>query len=157
VKTIIAIAVVCCVVTACNVGVKKDLISGLSVSNNGFSYDEAMLVDNENQPTKSNEVELNKTIAIVVTGIRNFTEKDGLVFPNLSMVVVDKADTVVLEGSDILSEQNGFSPADASTLSGTITAGSPMKAGESYHALMTIVDKLNPENRIEVNVDIVVK
>jgi hypothetical protein len=63
----------------------------------------------------------------------------------------------VLNGNDILANDNGFSPKDASVLEGTITVGNPMKSGETYHAKMRIWDKLKPENEITVDVDIVVK
>lgn len=156
-KNIIAMIALCVVAAACNVGVNKDFTTGLTIKNNGFSVGEAMLVNDQSQKLSNNEVEMNSTIAIAVTEIGNYELKDGRAFPGLDLNVVDKDGTVVLNGNDILANDNGFSPEDASVLEGTITVGNPMKSGETYHAKMRIWDKIKPENEITVDVDIVVK
>jgi len=158
-KNIIVCVTLCCVAAGCNfsAGAKKDLMTGLSVTNNGFSIGETMLVDAQNQKTTSNEVELNKTIAIVVEDIENYELKNGRAFPGLDLIVTDKDGGVVLDGKDIIATEEGYTPEDASVLRGTITVGNPMKSGETYHAKMRIYDKLKPESEINVDVDIVVK
>lgn len=158
-KNIIVFAMVCCVAVACNfsAGAKKDFMTGLSVTNNGFSLGEAVLVNDQNQKISTNEVELNKTVAIVVQDIQNYELKDGRAFPGLDLLVIDKDGAAVLQGDDILANEEGYTPEDASVLRGTITVGNPMKAGETYHAKMRIWDKLKPESEIVVNVDLVVK
>jgi len=158
-KNLFLYVALCCVVTACNfsAGTKKDLISGLSVSYNGFTISEAVLVDAQNERKLNNEVDLNSTVAIVVQGIANYELKDGHAFPGLDLIVTDKAGVAVLEGMDILANEEGYTPEDAAVLRGTITAGNPMVAGETYHAKMKIWDKLKPESVIDVQVDIVVK
>lgn len=161
-NTIILVALYCAF-TACNFskGAKKDLATGLSVTYNGFSIDDAILVNAQNERAKTNEVSIGQTVAIVVQGIEHYEEKDGRVFPILDLTVTNQEGTVVLEGKDILGpelqSENGFTLDGASTLRGTITVGDPMQSRENYHAVMRITDKLNPENFINAEVDLVVK
>jgi hypothetical protein len=156
-KNIFAFIAIAFVAFACSVGTRKDLVTGMAVSYNGFMVGETQLVNGQNQVTTSNEVSMNETMAIVVNGIENYQEKEGRVFPVLDLLVTDKDGGVALEGKDILATEEGYSPADASVLRGTVTIGNPMKSGETYHAKMTITDKLKPESVITVEVDLVVK
>ena len=164
-KNFIAFITLCFIIVACSgnfsKGTKEDLTTGLSVTYNGFSIDDASLVNSQNERAKNNEVAIGQTIAIVVDGIENYTQQDGRVFPILDITVTDKSGTVVLEGKDILGQerqqQNGFTPEYASNLRGTITVGAPMKAGETYHATMKISDQRNAENVIDAEVDLVAK
>lgn len=154
-KKLLSLILVTVVATSCSVGTKKDLSTGLSVSYNGFVIGDAGLLDDEGQRKSNNQVVYGKKIAIVVDDIRNWEMKDGKVFPGLDLIVKDDKDVVVLEGRDILN-QDGYDPKDATTLTGTITAGNPMKAGETYHAEMKIWDKLQTKSEIKAKVDIVV-
>lgn len=142
---------------SCSVGTRKDLVTGMSISYNGFSVGEANLVNGDNQVTTSNEVSMGEKMAIVVNDVEGYQEKEGRVFPVLDLLVTDKDGGVALEGSDILASDEGYLPEDASVLRGTITVGNPMRSGETYHAKMTITDKLKPESVITVEVDLIVK
>ena len=156
-KNILVVIVFLLAASACSVGTKTDLKSGLSVSYNGFMIGETSLVNDENQKTSSNEVKMDKTFAILVEDIQNYELKDGRAFPGLDILVTDKAGTTVLNASDILANEDGYTPEDAAVLRGTITAGRPMQVGETYHAKMKIYDKLKPESEIVAQVDFVVK
>lgn len=129
----------------------------MSISYNGFRVGEATLVNGENQVTTSNVVSMNEKIALVVNDIENYEEKEGRVFPVLDLIVTNKDGETTLEGKDILASEEGYLPQDAAVMRGTITVGNPMRSGETYHAKMTITDKLKPENVITVEVDLVVK
>ncbi len=137
-------------------GTNKDFISGLSVSNSGLDFEEANLVDADNLITKVNEVAMSKTISIEIKGITNYQVQDGQVYPGMDLVVTDKDGTVVLEGRDILADEEGYDAEKASVLSGTVTAGEPMTSGQTYLARMKVWDKLKPENQINAEVEIVV-
>ena len=158
-NNIFLLALVAIVWNACNfsVGTKKDLMTGLSVSNNGFSFEEAYLVGPDNVITKSNQVNLGSQIAIVVEGIENYELKDGKAFPGLSLVVTDKDGTAVISEPDLLAGPEGYPPTDASVLRGTVTVGAPMKSAEVYHVKMKVWDKNKTDNEINAEIDIVVQ
>ncbi|HZY81021.1 MAG TPA: hypothetical protein VFE50_15970 [Cyclobacteriaceae bacterium] len=157
-KKIIVLAMVCVVTAACSVGAKKDLITGLSVANVGFAYDDVTLVDDQNQPLTTKELAMGKSITVAMTGIRNYGLDNGRVFPVLDITVVDKADTVVLDLKDMLANDGqGYTPEEASSLSGTITAGAPMKPGETYFARVRLYDYVNLDSKLVANFEFVVK
>src|ERR1043166_6947022 len=132
-KKITVLVAACFAFASCNVsvGTNTDLKTGLSVSYNGFRIGESGLLDKDGQKKSNNQVLFGDEIAIVVAGVENYKLKDGRAFPGLDLVVTDKDGVVVLEGRDILAKDDGYVPAEASTLSGTITAGTPMRAGET--------------------------
>ncbi|HET7178846.1 MAG TPA: hypothetical protein VFI14_03940 [Chryseosolibacter sp.] len=135
-------------------GTKKDLRTGLSVSNKGFSFDDSYLVGPDNTRKADNKVPLNSTVAIVVQGIDHYVLKDGKAFPGLMLTVTDKDGKPVLDEQDLLAEYDGVAPTDAAVLRGTVTVGNPMQSGETYHVKMRVWDKNKFENEINAEVDI---
>lgn len=158
-KKILVYIVLACIVSACNFskGTNKDLATGMNLSYNGFRVGKASLVNGQNQVTSSNVVSMGEKVAIVVEDIENYEQENGHVFPKLDLIVTDKNGGVALEGNDIVGNDDGYTPEDAAIMRGTVTVGDPMRPGETYHAKMTITDKLKPENIITVEVDLVVK
>ena len=73
-KTIGLFVAICCITIACNKGIKKDFITGLSVTNNGLTFSDAMLVTPENTKATNNEVALGTKIGLGLEGVENFTE-----------------------------------------------------------------------------------
>jgi hypothetical protein len=144
---------------SCNfsAGTKKDLATGLSYSYHGFGVDEVLLVGPDNVAQRNNEVLLNTKIAIVAQGITNYELKDGKAFPGLMLRVTDKNDHAVIDEADLFANTEGYSPADASALRGSITIGNPMKSGEEYHVTMRVWDKTKLDNELTADVDVVVK
>ena len=144
---------------ACNfsAGTKKDLGSGLAYSYNGFGVDQVILVGPDNAAMSDNEVKLNAQVELVAHGLSNYVLKDGKAFPGLMLSVIDKQGTAVLSEADLFADTEGYPPADAAILRGTITVGDPMKAGQTYHVKMRIWDKNKPENELTADVDIEVK
>jgi hypothetical protein len=138
-------------------GKKKDLKTGLSVSNKGFSLDESYLVGPDNTRKADNQVPLNSTVAIVVEGVENYVLKAGKAYPGLMLTVTDKDGHAVLDEPDLLAKYDGFPPTDAAVLRGTVTVGNPMRSGETYHVKMRVWDKNKFENEITAEVDIDVK
>jgi len=151
---------IACLCSACSfsVGANKDFATGLSYSYNGFDVDRVVLVGPDNTIMGSNEVVLNSQVGIVVQGLTDYALKEGKAFPGIMMTVTDKSGATVINESDLFSEQKeGYSPADASVLRGTITIGNPMVSGQTYHAKMRIWDKVKPENELTAEVDLNVK
>lgn len=144
--------------TSCNfsVGTKTDLQTGLSVSHEGFRIEESYLVGSDNTRKADNEVPLNGTVAIVLEGVENYVLKDGKAYPGLMLTVTDAEGNSVIDENDLLADYDGVSPADASVLRGTITAGNPMVSGKTYHVKMRVWDKNKLENEIVAEVDIAV-
>ncbi|MFZ6013263.1 MAG: hypothetical protein ACOYXT_23170 [Bacteroidota bacterium] len=156
-KLIVLFAVSSVVFWSCNfsVGTKKDLATGLSVSNSGFSIQESFLVGPDDTPMKNNEVQLNSKVAIVIQGITNYVVENDKAFPGLMLSVTDKNGYAVVDEADLLSN-DGYPASDAAILRGTVTVGEPMKSGETYHIKMRIWDKKKPDSEIVAECDIVV-
>lgn len=147
------------ILSACNfsVGIKKDLMTGLSYSYNGFAVDEVVLVGPDNVAMNNNEVPFNSKVAIVVQGLSNYELKDGKAFPGLMITLTDKTGSAILDEPDLFSGSEGYSVADAAILRGSVTVADPMKSGETYHMKMHVWDKTKPENELTAEVDILVK
>jgi predicted small secreted protein len=147
------------VFNACNfsTGVKKDLGTGLSMSYNGFSVDEVVLAGPDNTAMRTNTVKLQTDVALVAQGLGNYTLKDEKAYPGLMLTVTDKTGIVILNGDDFFAGNDGYSPADASIIRGTVTIGDPMKSGETYHVKMRVWDKNKPETELVAEVDLVVE
>lgn len=153
----LGVALLC---SACNfsAGTNKDLATGLSFSYNGFRVGQVGLIGPDNAIMTSNEVVLNSQIALVVEGLSNYELKDGKAFPGMMMTVTDKAGVAVISEADLFAEgKEGYPPADAAVLRGTITIGNPMVSGQTYHAKIRIWDKVKPENELTATVDLHVK
>jgi hypothetical protein len=138
-------------------GVKMDLSTGTKTSYSGFSVEEIYIVDAEDNSLSNNEIPLDTKFSIVYQGIANYTLKDGKAFPGLSMQVTDAAGNFVLNEADLFSNSTeGYSTEDASVLRGTVTVGTPMQSGETYHCKIRVFDK-NSEAEIVSELDFTVK
>lgn len=153
------LALITLLVCSCNFssGTKKDLNTGLSVSHNGFTINNAYLVGSDNTPKGNNQVNIGDKVAIVIDGIENYELKDGKAFPGLSLTVTDKDGTAIISEADMLNNADGYSPTDAAIIRGTVTVGPPMRSTESYHAKMFVWDKNKPGKEITAEVDLVVQ
>ena len=116
-------------------GVKKDLGTGLSASYNGFAIEDVYLASGQDDTRLSNnKVTLGDKVSIILTGVDNYAEQNGKVFPGCTIILKDKA------GKEILNLPNAFASltegqpkAEASTLKAILTTGDPMVVGETYH------------------------
>lgn len=140
-------------------GVKKDLTTGLSTSYNGFSIEDVYLADGEEtNKASSNTLALGSKILIVVTGVGNYTVKDGKVFPGCTIILKDAAGKEILNLPDAFADQQDGLPAkEASTLKATLTTGDPMVVGQKYHFSAVFFDKLKKESTISSEVDVIMK
>jgi len=145
------------IMTSCNVGVNKDLLSGLKVTNNGLSYEEAYL-SVAGQKTTNTEFPLQTEVNLIASGIKGYVIKDSLVYIGASLSVFDKDNKEVLNYPDLFAayDSTGVSPVDAEVITLTLTTGNPMLAGESYIWKTRIWDK-NGKGEINTEVKISVK
>ena len=145
--------------TGCNFskGAKKDFGTGLSFSYNGFRVQNVLLIDPANKRMTDNKVQLNTQMAIVALGLSNYGLKDGKAFPGMMLMVTDKNGTPVISAADLFEGDQGHPPAAASELRGDITVGNPMVSGQTYHVKVHIWDKVNAENELNAEADLLVQ
>ncbi|MBX2899355.1 MAG: hypothetical protein KF775_06880 [Cyclobacteriaceae bacterium] len=123
-------------------GVKADLRTGAKTTYSGFAVENIYLVNADDQQLGSNELPLNSKFSVVYEGVANYTQKEGKVFPGLSMEVTDEAGNFILNEADLFSSYtDGFEAETASVLRGTVTVGEPMQAGQSYNCKVRVFDK----------------
>lgn len=143
--------------TSCSVGVKKDLMTKLTVTNKGLSLGEAYLTS-DGQKLETNEFVLGQKIKIQLEGVEGFTLKDGMAFPGASLLVEDKEGNVVLEKNDLFAElaETGVKAEDAKYLAATLDVGSPMEVGKTYIFTAHFWD-INSEGEITCELEYTVK
>ena len=148
-------------VASCNFskGVKKDLNTGLAVSYNGFAVEDAYLAQNdETNKMSDNKLALGSRVHVVLTGVDNYAETDGKVFPGCTIILTDQSGKELLNLPDAFSDASGgLNKAEATTLRATITTGDPMQAGATYHLKCRFYDKKKAENEIITHVDLVMQ
>ena len=149
----------CLIFAGCNYskGAKKDLLTGLSFSYNGFVVRDVLLIDPANKRMTDNKVQINSRIAIVALGLNNYGLKDGKVFPGMMLLVTDKKGTPILNAADLFAGDQGHPPAEATELRGDITIAKPMIAGQTYHVKVRIWDKVKTDNELNAETDVVVQ
>ena len=149
----------CLIFAGCNYskGAKKDLLTGLSFSYNGFVVRDVLLIDPTNKRMTDNKVQINSRIAIVALGLNNYGLKDGKVFPGMMLLVTDKKGTPILNAADLFAGDQGHPPAEATELRGDITIAKPMIAGQTYHVKVRIWDKVKTDNELNAETDVVVQ
>jgi len=127
---------------ACNVGYNKDFMTGLEVSYKGLSSEEIFLTAN-GRKLSTNEVGLNTDLVCFFQGVRGYQLNDNLAYIGASMILTDSDGNELLNEADLFSyyDDEGLTPEDLSSLSLSLTTGSPMEVGEEYNLQMKIWDK----------------
>ncbi len=136
-------------------GIKKDLNTGLVASYNGFSIDDIVITDEDRNRLDNNKIALGTRLFIVATGVKNYEEKNGSVFPGCTIILTDKDKKQLLHLPDAFKDMTaGIPVGEAGTLQAQLNTGKPMFPGETYHLSVRFFDKLNKENEIVANVDL---
>jgi len=140
-------------------GVKKDLTTGLSTSYNGFSVEDVYLAAGDKDTrVHTNEVGLNSSVAVLATGVENFTALNGKVYPGCTIILSDKAGKELLHLDDAFADlKDGTTVETSKVLRAQLTTGAPMLAGETYHLKTRFFDKKKKESEIVSSVDILIK
>ncbi len=139
-------------------GIKADAKTGLTASYNGFALDDIYLTDEKENRLPDNEIVLGSKLAIVATGVNNFVEKNGKVFPGCTILLTDKNGQVILNIEDAFASMTeGTSATEAKVLTASLNTGAPMIVGETCHLLVRFYDKNKKESEIVSNVDLLVK
>ena len=115
----------------------------LQTSFQGLSVENTYIADGDNKKIAVSEIALNTRFSIVYEGVKNFTMKDGKVFPGISIQVTDNdGNTVINEADQLASHVEGLDEKDASTLRATVAASDPIKPGK-YIVSVIVTDKNN--------------
>jgi hypothetical protein len=157
---IAVLAFITIILFSCNfsAGVEKDLSTGLTTKHNGLNLTKATIVDNSGATINPTNIKLGQSFDIVVTGVENFTDKNGKAFPGCKMQLIDKAGKAILDIADAYAEmKNGASIEDVKTLTASFKTGSPMVVGETYKANVVFFDKEKTSSTIDVEVNIKIK
>jgi hypothetical protein len=145
------------IVAGCSVGVKKDLLTGLKVSNQGLGLEDAYLAVNSQKATSS-EFPLNEVVDLVITGVDGYKEKEGRVYLGASMVLTDSKQDTVVNYPDLFAayDSAGILPVDVKQVTLSLTIGSPMVQGEKYLWKSRVWDK-NGKGEIVAETEITIK
>ncbi len=142
--------------STCNVGVNKDLLTGLTYSYKGLSLEDAYLTI-DNDELKTNEVQYGKRVNIVLTGIKGYELDNGKVKIGCKIVVNNNEGEAVLSEDDAFSASyaGGLAPEDAEVLSTALTVGKPLEIGNEYTWKSLFWDKngkgtINTEIKIKI-------
>lgn len=155
---ILACSLAFIILPGCNfsVGTKKDFNTGLKVSYNGFRIDNAYLVNAAGKPLNTNKIPLDSGFAIQVTGVENYTLKNGKAYPGCELQIWDKTGKSLGTAPDLMAgiTKNGLEPKGATVLSATLTLHEPFKRGETYRIAARFFDKENKKNEIKTDVEV---
>ncbi len=138
-------------------GSKKDFTTGLATSYNGFSIEDVYMTDSAGNRLQNNQVTLGTSFMVEVTGVKNYQEKDGKVYPGCQIILTDKNKKELLNLPDAFADQQGLAPSEATTLKATLNTGSPMIAGEAYTVYIRFFDKQKKENEIISTAEIIAR
>lgn len=143
--------------SACQVGVHKDLVTGLAYHYHGLGVEDIVLTK-DGQAYSENQFPIGSTVVMNFLGVNGFKEREGKVFPGLSVQVKDQKGTIVLQADDLFTEYSvaGLDATQANELSSNLTIGDPMQSGTQYTWHITIWDKQN-DGLIEANMDFAVQ
>jgi len=110
------------------------------------------------QALSASEVLMDSKFAIMFQGIENYTLEDEKAFSGLSMLITNAKGGEIINVADLFSDSSdGYPSEDASVLRATVTVGSAMEAGQSYHCKIRVFDKNNSTSEIESEMDFKVK
>ncbi len=156
-KTLVFFIFAALILNACNVGAKKDLLSGLKVTNSGLSYKEAFLYMDTVKLTTS-EFPIGKDVVMEVDGTEGFVEKDGKVYLGASLDIFDKDGKKVMDNPDLFAnyDAEGLAKEQVAVLTLTLTVGSPLVSGSKYTWKSKIWDK-NGKGVINAETEFTVK
>ncbi len=137
-------------------GVKKDLSTGLSTSYNGFAVEDIYLAVDDKK-LSGNKIVLGKKVELIADGVDFYGVKDGKVNPGCRIILTDKTGKELLNLPDAFAEQAALDKTKAASLKATLTTGSPMQVGETYHLNVRFFDKYKNESEIVSDVDLMMK
>lgn len=139
-------------------GIKKDLNTGLVANYKGLVIDDIYLADADGNRLSSTSIALGSKINITATGVSNFTESAGIVYPGCTIILTDKSGNQILNLPDAFAGlTDGTTAGEAKILQASLNTGDPMLVGETYKLHIQFFDKKNKANTIIADVDLLMK
>jgi hypothetical protein len=141
----------------CSVGVKKDLGTGLKVSNTDLTFNEtALIIDSVKIST--NEFPMNKDIFYEISGLKGFKEKNGKVYIGASITVLDDQNKSVLDYADLFSkyDEEGLDAINVGHVTLKLKTGPPLLTGKKYIWKTRVWDK-NSKGEVKSEMEFTVK
>jgi hypothetical protein len=120
--------------------VKKDLVSGLTISGNGLSCDDVYLSLNGKKSEKNTFI-YGQEICVVYNDIKGFRTEGSKTFPDMNITIITPSGDTVFHRKDLYSEHPeglSYSPLQ---LKGSVTLASPIHSGSEYLLKIDIRDK----------------
>lgn len=155
-KQLALLALAAALLWSCNFskGVKKDLITGLYYSYNGFTVGEVSAYNGYDERLTSNSLPEMSVLKIYFNEIGNFTLVDSLVNYGCELTVTDTAGKVMMQYDDIFEKTGKVSASDARYSQIWVILANPIKAGNTYLVKANLFDKNKPENHINVEMNV---
>lgn len=137
---ILVVIILSGVLFACNaqVGVNKNLNTGMVTSYKGISTEETKMIMNDEELNHT-DIPIGESFVIVNDNVKGLTVKDGKVSVGCSLTITDKTGKVLLSEPDLFKGHDVFEKADR--LRCTVSTGSPMKWEEKYNVHVVFTDK----------------
>jgi hypothetical protein len=97
-------------------------------------------------------------VNIWTTGVENFQEENGKVFPGCQLILTDKNGKELLNLPDLFGDlKGGLNKDESNDLRAKLTTGKPMVKGETYNLKARFFDKKNVESEIVTEVSLVME
>ncbi|MBO9632500.1 MAG: hypothetical protein J7578_05235 [Chitinophagaceae bacterium] len=137
---------------------KKDLNTGLTTNYKGLHVEDSYMEDESGNKLSSNKVDLGTTVYVVASGVSNYKQKNGRVYPGCKILLTDTAGKEIINLPDAFANMtDGFKPEEATKLSARLSTGDPMTKGAVYNLKATFFDKENKEGLIVSEVKLEMK
>ena len=126
-----------------NVGVKKDMSSGMTTTYKAIELDKAMLIMNDEE-IHHNDIPLGESFFVVNQDIKGLAEKEGKVSVGCELNITDQKGNKILEVADLFQGKDVFNKDEVTSLRCKVNTGDPMKSGEKYDVEVLFWDKYGP-------------
>lgn len=131
-------------ITSCDKPIKKEGIENLKIKNSILNCDEIFFIDKKSKI--KNQFYYGEKLKIKFKNFKGFKEKDGLIYPGLQLVVIDKNKDTLLFNEDLYKDEiDGFDP-NSLDLSPQITLANPIKSNAKYKVHVNFWDKIGDGN-----------
>jgi hypothetical protein len=130
------------ILLSCNYSksVQKDLITGMTSQGDGLSCGNISLTMGE-EVIRRNTFTYGEKFYVNFEDIEGFVKKNGNVFPDMIMMVMDKSGDVVFQAADLYSNYPGGLSQSPLTLNANLTVAAPIHSGNEYTLNIKISDK----------------
>lgn len=131
----------------------------LKIEKNGVTFTEAYLYSQgNNKIINDGKIKFDDNIYLIVEGLKGFREENGLVYPGLSLSIIDSLKNVILNYDDLLSEYNesGIASSDFTSRVSSHFKITGDQANNPLHCIMDIHDKKS-DAFVKISTDLILQ